>query len=55
MTAQLLLRKLKKAIRLVTYALTARRLTLLQTQQLASYLSFCSLVVRIGCTYLRRL
>jgi hypothetical protein len=55
MTAQLSLRKLEKAIRLVTYALTARRLTLLQTQQLAGYLSFCSSVVRIGRTYLRRL
>jgi hypothetical protein len=55
MTAGLSQRKLNKATRLVSYALTAQRLTLSQTQQLAGYLNFYSSVTRIGRTYLRRL
>ncbi|KAF2174419.1 hypothetical protein K469DRAFT_550845, partial [Zopfia rhizophila CBS 207.26] len=55
MTARLPQKKLDKAVQLVTETLNARRLTLLQAQKLAGFLSFCSAVVTLGRTYLRRL
>ena len=55
MTARLSETKLNKAARLVSEALTANRLTQLQAQELVGFLSFCSTVVRLGRTYLRRI
>jgi hypothetical protein len=55
MSARLSSRKLAKAMRLVSEALTKGHLTQLEVQKLAGYLSFCSSVVRLGRTYLRRL
>jgi len=47
--------KLAKAILLTTQALTRRSLTLLETQSLAGFLSFCAKVVRLGRTFMRNI
>jgi hypothetical protein len=47
--------KLAKAILLTSQALRRRSLTLLETQSLAGFLSFCAKVVRLGRTFLRNI
>ena len=47
--------KLAKAILLTSQALTRRSLTLLETQSLAGFLSFCVKVVRLGRTFMRNI
>jgi hypothetical protein len=47
--------KLAKAILLTSQALTRRSLTLLETQSLTGFLSFCAKVVRLGRTFLRNI
>jgi hypothetical protein len=47
--------KLAKAILLTSQALTRRLLTLLETQSLTGFLSFCAKVVRLGRTFLRNI
>jgi hypothetical protein len=55
MAARLSLKKLAKATSLVTDALTSLKLTQLQAQKLTGFLSFCTAVVPLGRTFLRRL
>lgn len=55
MTARLSKKKLQKALRLTTSALQANVLTELDAQKLSGFLSFCSSVVILGRTFLRRL
>lgn len=55
MTARLSAKKLTKALSLVSAALSAGAIRLHEAQQLSGYLSFCSTVVRLGRTFLRRL
>lgn len=53
--ARLPSRKLEKALRLVLSAISAGQLSLNETEQLTGFLSFCTVVVRLGRTHLRRL
>jgi hypothetical protein len=55
MIARLSDSKKHKAYRLVTEALSAGRLTKADTDKLSGYLSFCSSVVVLGRTFLRRI
>ena len=47
--------KIKKAIDLTAVALTKRRMTLLEVQTIAGYLSWCAAVVRLGKVYLHHI
>jgi Reverse transcriptase (RNA-dependent DNA polymerase) len=47
--------KLAKATLLTSQALTRRSLTLLETQSLAGFLSFCAKVVRLGRTFMQNI
>ena len=51
MAARLSFKKLAKAIRPVTNALTSVKLTQLQAQKLAGFLNFCTTVVPLGRTF----
>ncbi|KAF1828914.1 hypothetical protein BDW02DRAFT_198288 [Decorospora gaudefroyi] len=53
--ARLSPKKIAKATCLVTDALTLSKLTQLQAQKLTGFLSFCTAVVLLGRTFLRRL
>lgn len=55
MEARLSRAKLDKAHRLITSAISSGRLTKTETERLTGFLSFCTVVVRLGRTHLGRL